>query len=302
MRMARTLLASACVLLAGWLLWQARPQPGVVITKAPAAPAGPIAAEADRPVDEKTPPRSAAQATGLQFNLDGSAASTRIPLDELLRKAAASSDPDNNYIALVAVVACSVGKESPSLSAEDLALAGFFDGDRSRTEQLQIEMTQAKQSLLAYCNQSQIADSSAFLQQHVKLKGNLAAWVRERPKERHIDYYRAAIRQVLANPPKYSAAFDAWLDRVAESRLPQLQGLTSAQLSLVRNELYQRMTGFRNEPESLRTLRRCAVEYVCPSTMALSDAEREQALARVAQLERLMREQRWAELLGPGGG
>lgn len=261
-----------------------------------------MAAETARQLDEMTGPSSATPAIELQFNLDGSAASTRIPLDELLRKAAASSDPDNNYIALVAVVACSVGKESPSLSAEDLALAGFFDGDRSRTEQLQIEMTQAKQSLLAYCSQSQIADPSAFLQQHVKLKGNLAAWVRERPKERYIDYYRAAIRQVLANPPKYSAAFDAWLDRVAESRLPQLRGLTSAQLSLVRNELYQRMTGFRNEPESLRTLRRCAVEYVCPSTMALSDAEREQALARVAQLERLMREQRWAELLGPGGG
>ncbi len=302
MRISRALLGGACILLIGWLLWPAQPEPSVAITKPPSVQAGPIAVEAPRPLDETTNPRSAAPATELQFNLDGSAAHTRVPLDALLRKAAASSDPDNNYIALAAVVACAVGKESPSLSAEDLALAGFFDGDRGRAEQLQNEMKQAKQSLLTYCSQSKIADPSAFLKQHVKLKGNLAAWVRDRPKERYIDYYRSAIRQVLANPPKYSAAFDAWLDRVAESRLPQLQGLSSAQLALVRNELYQRMTGFRNEPESLRTLRRCAVEYVCPSTLVLTDAEREQALARVAQLERLMREQRWAELLGPGGG
>lgn len=227
------------------------------------------------------------------------AATLREPLDELLRRAARSIDPEERSQATDAVVACFLAKrrEGQKLDPEWVA-----PGNPMLAQRLIEDVKTASARIAKYCAEGSVEDPHSYSRRNINTQDSLAIRVRERSSKAaaRIEHDQAVI-QMLSNPVRYFVALDKWLryPGPAKQAVPALQALERQQLRFVLNRLYERLSGQRMEPDSFRALIQCLSDpEACPSAPPLGEAELLQAVQVADHVERLIREQRWAELLG----
>lgn len=228
-----------------------------------------------------------------------------MPLDDLLDAAERSADVEERSLAAMAGIACMTqqfhlaerakGEVSESLTIE------FATHDQPQHRALFTEQYRAAQAeLTRYCAGSRRWMDGEVLRDRLRLRGSLSALARWRPqdpagRQRHDQ----AVLQVLANPRKYSAGLDGWLHRVMPKQLPQVQGLSRAERHSLEDLLYTRLVGAPLDPHSIRSLSRCAHQMICPAVQQLDAAAQQRVNALADELDRLIRQQRWAELFPP---
>lgn len=247
-----------------------------------------------------------AAAAPLHLPLRPEQLTTALPLDELLDAAERSADVEERVLAAMAGIACMtqrfhLAERARGEGSESLAIE-IATHDQPQHRALFAEQYRAAQAeLTRYCADSRRWTDGDALRDRLRLRGSLSALARWRPKDPAAQQrHDQAVLQMLANPRKYSPGLDGWLQQVMPKQLPQVQGLSRAQLLSLEDLLYARLTGVPPDPHSIRSLSRCAHRMICPAVQQLDGAAQQRVEALADELERLIRQQRWVELFPPG--
>lgn len=231
------------------------------------------------------------------------AANVRVPLSELLAAAQASDNRQRGGVLTIARLACGVSRHMPANTDKDLLSRAlrFFQGlDDAAIRVRTAEVEAARATLDAWCRDyDEKALSAAFREIH-RADGRPPVSVTSplKPDSPWRDVQRQYIEQVLLNPQIKSAEFDLWLAHGMAKQVPMVAALSWEQRYLVRDLLYQSLTGATPDPLSIRSLQACMVLKWCPSSLEQMPPEQREQARRVAeQIEALLRSQRLDELL-----
>lgn len=230
---------------------------------------------------------------------------TALPLDELLDAAERSADVEERVLAAMAGSACMtqqshLADRAKGEVSESLAIEIATQDQPQHRALFTQQYLAAQAELTRYCAGARRWTEGSMLRDRLRLSGSVSALARWRPqdpvgRQRHDQ----AVLQVLANPRQYSAGLDGWLRQVMPTALPQVQGLSPAQRHSLEDLLHARLSGAPPDPHSIRSLTRCAHQRICPAVLQLDAAAQQRVEALADELERLIRQQRWAELFPP---
>lgn len=215
--------------------------------------------------------------------------SYRSSLAAVFQQALQSSASPDRFFALRIAAICSVLPGIPVVIDADRASdATGSPADLSLRKRVQED----REQLLRYCR---TGDGDAFLKSARAAGKPFLSTVDAGLTRKHQQFeaFQQAATLVLSSPETYPWQFNVWL--AFNLHLPDPL-LSHAQRDLLETTLFSR---FVKDPEmqQIRLLERCAVLSRCGQDQSLPESERDTALAIANQVERLIREQRWDQLL-----
>ena len=224
----------------------------------------------------------------------------RSPLQNLIDSALnPRSTAESREIAIHFAVTCVSYNALPEISEEFVASA---NGDRRENVNAIIyEVRQSRAQLSKFCASGQQIENLIDRLRILKLPTSgpiMRSLLRWRGDSRSQEYFQAAT-QILSNPEQYAVQFSLWLSKDLDLQLRTKFGLSDLQSVIVQDSIFRSFVSATTPTQPFRSLERCALQAVCPKSLALGLSEDEALKAKsiAEEVKSLIERQRWDVLV-----
>ena len=216
------------------------------------------------------------------------------PLQKVIDDALVSRDPEGRARALRYTDACVSIQASSRITEEDLkksTTASSVD-----LQALIREQKIARAQLTDFCATGRASSLVDELKnRHLPMMGPVEKAIVLEKSGPHTQEYFQAVTEVLASPNTYPVQFDIWMKKDLSSQLEQRFDMNESQSLFIQDQIYKDFVA--DDFHGVRLLERCAIYAACPSNNIITDAERIKAQQIVDQLEVLIKQQQWNQLI-----